>query len=145
MAKTENRLTEGEWAIIQAVWDNEPCAAPTVQEALQSERKWSYSTVKTMMDRMAVKGLLTTKKLRNLILYSSVITREQAQRGELMGAVKRAFNGALTPMMQFLLEGDDLSDGQLGELEELIKARRSKTVKNDAVPVGPADRHCSCA
>ncbi len=129
MAKNEHKLTEGEWAIIQAVWDYEPCAAPTVQEALLQNKKWSYSTVKTMMDRMAAKGLLTTERLRNLILYSSAITREQAQRGELMGAVKRAFNGALTPMMQFLLEGDDLNDRQLGQLEELIRARRVKGAK----------------
>ena len=58
MAKKNHELTEGEWAIITAVWDNEPCAAPTVQEELAARKKWTYSTVKTMMDRMVTKGLL---------------------------------------------------------------------------------------
>jgi predicted transcriptional regulator len=57
MAKKNYELTEAEWSIIAAVWENEPCAAPTVQEALHKQKKWSYSTVKTMMDRMAAKGL----------------------------------------------------------------------------------------
>lgn len=69
MAKKNFELTEGEWAIISAVWDNEPCAAPTVQEKLAGCKKWTYSTVKTMMDRMAAKGLLRTERIRNLILY----------------------------------------------------------------------------
>ena len=123
MTKKNYELTEGEWAIFQAVWDNEPCAAPTVQEALERRKKWTYSTVKTMMDRMVDKGLLRTERIRNLILYRSAITKKQAQSGEIMRAVKRAFDGALTPMMQFLLD-NNLSQKQLNELEALIKRKR---------------------
>jgi len=126
MAKKKYELTEGEWAIIRAVWDHEPCAAPTVQEALQGRKGWTYSTVKTMMDRMVVKGLLKTERIRNLILYRSATTRKQAQSGEIMRAAKRAFDGALTPMMQFLLDTSELSPEQLNELEALIKKKRLK-------------------
>ena len=126
MAKKNYQLTEGEWAIIRAVWDNEPCAAPAVQEELEAQKSWTYSTVKTMMDRMVTKGLLKTERIRNLILYRSAITKKQAQKGEIMRTVKRAFNGALTPMMQFLLDKHNLSQKQLGELERLIKKKRIK-------------------
>jgi len=126
MAKKNYELTEGEWAIIQAVWDNEPCAAPTVQGELETQKNWTYSTVKTMMDRMVTKGLLKTERICNLILYRSAITKIQAQKGEIMRTVKRAFNGALTPMMQFLLDNHKLSQKQLSELERLIKKKRLK-------------------
>lgn len=126
MARRNRKLTEGEWAIMQAVWDNQPCAAPTVQELLQKQKGWHYSTVKTLMDRMAAKGLLTTEKIRNLTLYHAAITKRQAQRGEIMRAVKRAFDGALTPMMQFLLDSSQLSEEQLKELEVLIRKKRSR-------------------
>ena len=126
MAKKNYQLTEGEWAIIRAIWDNEPCAAPAVQEELEAQKSWTYSTVKTMMDRMVTKGLLRTERIRNLILYRSAITKKQAQKGEIMRTVKRAFNGALTPMMQFLLDNHRLSQKQLNELERLIKKKRIK-------------------
>jgi predicted transcriptional regulator len=126
MAKKKYGLTEGEWAIVKAVWDNQPCAAPMVQEVLEKKKKWSYSTVKTMMDRMVGKGLLKTERIRNLILYRSVITKKEAQKGEVMRTVKRAFDGALTPMMQFLLDNNSLSKGELGELEKLIKSKKGK-------------------
>lgn len=129
MTKKNYELTEGEWAIFQAVWDNEPCAAPTVQEALERRKKWTYSTVKTMMDRMVAKGLLRTERIRNLILYRSAITKKQAQSGEIMRAVKRAFDGALTPMMQFLLDNNQLSKKQLAELEAMIKSKKVKVKK----------------
>ena len=124
MAIENYELTEGEWAIIRAVWDNEPCAAPTVQEVLEKQKKWTYSTVKTMMDRMVSKGLLRTERIRNLILYRSAITVKQAQKGEIMRTVKRAFNGALTPMMQFMLDNNRLSQEQLAELETMIQSKK---------------------
>ncbi|MHC4461940.1 MAG: BlaI/MecI/CopY family transcriptional regulator [Planctomycetota bacterium] len=129
MAKRNYELTEGEWAIIQAVWDNEPCAAPTIQEELEAHKNWHYSTVKTLMDRMVAKGLLKTEKIRNLFLYRSAITRTEAQTGEIMRAVKRAFDGALTPMMQFLVDSDSLSKKQLGELETMIKRKRRSSAR----------------
>ena len=129
--KKQAPLTQGEWTIIEVVWEREPCAAPTVQEALAERKKWPYGTVKTLMDRMAGKGLLTTERIRNLILYRSTITREQAQRREIMGTIKRAFNGAMTPMMQFLLDKGDLSERDLGELETAIRARRQRSAGRD--------------
>jgi len=126
MAKRNHELTEGEWAIIHAVWEKEPCTAPMVQEELEAQKDWHYSTVKTLMDRMVDKGLLATERFRNLILYRSAVTKVQAQKGEIMRAVKRAFDGALTPMMQFMLNEHKLSQKQLAELESLIKKKRKK-------------------
>lgn len=127
MPKQKVELTEGEWAIIKAVWDCQPCAAPTVQEALQKTRNWSYSTVRTLMDRMVVKGLLTAEKVRHLTLYRAAITSKQAQKGEVLYALKNAFDGALTPMVQCLLESNDLSAEELAELEKLIREKRKQT------------------
>jgi len=117
-------LTEGEWAIIKAVWATEPCAAPTVQEALADSRQWTYSTVRTLMDRMVGKGLLTAEKIRNLTLYRAAVTRRQAQLGELRYALRHAFDGALKPMVETLLSSEKFSDQELEALESLIQARR---------------------
>jgi predicted transcriptional regulator len=127
MTKADLELFEGEWAVLQVVWQLQPCAAPTVQEALQSKKGWAYTTVKTTMDRMVRKGLLETEKIRNLYLYRAAVTKPQAQRSEIMRVVKRAFNGTLTPMMQFLIENDELSEEQYNYLERLIKSRKRKT------------------
>jgi BlaI family penicillinase repressor len=126
MAKKNLELFDSEWAILRVVWKLEPCAAPTVQEELQDKRGWAYTTVKTMMDRMVKKGLLKTQKIRNLYLYSSAVTQSQARRGEIMRTVTRAFDGTLTPMMQFLIENDELSEREYRQLEHLITNRKRR-------------------
>ncbi len=127
MSKPTIELTEGEWAIMKIVWQVQPCAAPTVQEGLQKSRRWSYSTVRTLMDRMVGKGFLKTEKIRNLTLYRAAISSEQAQKGEVLYALKNAFNGALTPMVQCALDSRNLSESELAELEKLIKDKRLRT------------------
>jgi BlaI family penicillinase repressor len=129
MAKSEIELTEAEWTIIKSVWENEPCAAPTIQGKLFKQTEWTYSTVRTVMDRMVVKGLLTAEKVRNLTLYRTAVTREQAQRGELLYALKHAFNGALTPMVQCLLDTNDVSREDLDKIKQLIAAHEKSRGK----------------
>jgi len=129
MATRDQELTEAEWEIIQVVWERQPCAAPTVQEELAARKKWTYSTVKTLMDRMVTKGLLTTERIRNLMLYRAAIRRDEAQRGELLKTVKRAFGGAFTPMMQFMVENDALSQKELDDLESLIRKKRRRDAR----------------
>ncbi len=125
IAKPE--LTDAEWEIMKVVWEKQPCAAGTVQEALAKSKDWAYSTVKTTMDRMTAKGLLKITKIRNLQLFSSAISRDDARTGEFSKMLKRAFDGALTPMMQFLMEQEDFSQVDLNRLRGLVdKAERQK-------------------
>lgn len=119
--KTVMELTEAEWEIMRVVWEKEPCAAGTVQEALAATRDWCYATVKLTMDRMVEKGFLEISKIRNLQLFRSCISEVEARRGELRKMLTRAFGGALTPMLKFLIEHEGLSQEEAAELRELVK------------------------
>ena len=125
-AKLSAELTQAEWTIMKVVWENEPCAAGTVQEALANSKDWAYSTVKTTMDRMATKGFLKIQKIRNLQLFSSAISDVDAKRGELRKMLKRAFDGALTPMMQFLIEHEGLSKAESAQLRKFVNKVKNK-------------------
>ncbi len=119
--KSVAELTEAEWEIMRVVWEKEPCAAGTVQETLAATRDWCYATVKLTMDRMVVKGFLEINKIRNLQLFRSCISEVEARRGELRKMLKRAFGGALTPMLKFLIQHEGLSREEAAELREFVK------------------------
>jgi BlaI family penicillinase repressor len=129
--KGRPELTEAEWSIMKIVWQNEPCAAGTVQETLQDSRNWAYGTVKGAMDRMVEKGFLKVERIRNLQLFSSAISEAQARKTELKKTLKRAFDGALTPMVQFLIENEDFSPGQLKQIRRFIQQAERKKKGQD--------------
>ena len=115
-----SELTDAEWAIMKVLWEKESCTAGEVQETLQEERNWAYSTVKTTMDRMLKKGYLELSKIRNLQLFKSRISQSTAKSGELKRIAQRAFGGGIVPMMQHLLENENLSKSDLDQLRKLI-------------------------
>ena len=124
--KATEELTEAEWAIMKVVWEEEPCTAGTVQEMLAESKDWAYSTVKTTMDRMTEKGFLVVEKIRNLQLFRSAISEVEARRVEFRRMLKRAFDGALTPMMQFLIEHEGLSNDEADQLRKLVDQTSTK-------------------
>jgi BlaI family penicillinase repressor len=125
-AKTPVALTEAEWAIMKVVWEQEPCTAGTVQETLAETKAWAYSTVKTTMDRMTEKGFLAIEKIRNLQLFRARVSEVDAKRAEFRKMLKRAFDGALTPMMQFLIEHEGLSAEDASHLRRLVNRTGDK-------------------
>jgi predicted transcriptional regulator len=126
MSSHSVELTRAEWPVIKVVWEMEPCTAPAVQERLAKATGWTYSTVRTLMDRMVAKGVLKAKKEGKNTIYQSALTRRQAQRGELFYALKHAFNGALAPMVQCLLESKDLDEEELKKIEALIQEGKKR-------------------
>lgn len=126
MSKNRVELTGAEWPIIKVIWDIEPCTATAVREKLAPSTGWTYSTVRTLMDRMTGKGLLKARKDGKITIYNSAVTRRQAQRGQLFYTLKHAFNGAFTPLIQCFLESKDLTEDELAKIEALIQAGKSR-------------------
>jgi BlaI family penicillinase repressor len=134
MSSSNVALTEAEWPVMKVVWETEPCTAPAVREKLFKSTGWTYSTVRTLMDRMVGKGVLKARKEGKLTIYQSAITRRQAQRGELFYTLKHAFNGALAPMVQCLLESRDLDENELAKIEALIRTGKNRRKNNKERP-----------
>jgi len=124
--KNTAELTEAEWEILKVVWQEQPCAAGTVQEALAQSKDWAYATVKSTMDRMVEKGFLEVTRIRNLQLFQSCISQVEARRGELRKMLARAFNGALTPLVQFLIEHEGLTKEEAAGLRRFVKKTAGK-------------------
>jgi len=123
-------LTPAEWEIMKVVWEKQPCAAGTVQESLAESRRRAYGTVKTTMDRMVEKGLLKTQHIRNLNLFSSCVSEVEAKRGAFRKMLKRAFDGAFTSMIHFLIENEELPPEEASQLSELANRAPSRMVRD---------------
>ncbi len=52
------RLTDAEWAVLEALWGGERFALGEVASALGESMGWNKNTVYTYLTRMAAKGLV---------------------------------------------------------------------------------------
>jgi predicted transcriptional regulator len=115
------KLTEAEWQIMKALWSEWPATARQIADRLDHEVDWAYTTIKTMLTRLADKKAVKETKKGNISIYEPVISRPDAQRNALTSLVNQAFDGAFGPLMHFLLEEKKLTESQKEELKKVLQ------------------------
>jgi BlaI family penicillinase repressor len=115
------KLTDTEWQVMNVLWERYPATARGIAERLPKENSWAYTTIKTLLTRLAEKGAVKESKNGNTSLYSPVLSREAARRNALKSLANQAFDGAFGPLMHFLLEDQKMTTSQKRELLEAIQ------------------------
>lgn len=125
------KLTEAEWQIMNALWDDSPATARQIADRLPRDVKWAYTTIKTMLTRLTDKRAVKETKKGNVGLYEPILSRQQARRSALKSLANQAFDGAFGPLMHFLLEDQELSAKQKEEITQLLKEGEQKGANHD--------------
>lgn len=87
----------------------------------------SYTTIMTVMSRMADKGELMREKEGKQYFYWIESTNQAPSKNILQRIQDKIFGGKSTAMVSYLLEADqEISDQELAEIEKLIQKRRSE-------------------
>jgi predicted transcriptional regulator len=119
------RIAEGEYAVMEVLWDEAPLTAAEVAERVPEARGWSLATVKTMLSRLLAKGVLAHEEEGRRYLYRPAIAREDYVAEESGRLIDRMFGGRLTPLVAQLAARDKLSANDIEEIEALLKELKS--------------------
>ena len=119
------KLTDAEWQIMNALWSAWPSTARQIADRLPDEVDWAYTTIKTMLTRLAEKGCVVESKRGNTAIYKPVLKRTDARRNALKTLANQAFDGAFGPLMHFLVEDQKLSVKQREQLLGVLRISRS--------------------
>ena len=118
----EKFFGELELAIMGILWERSPATVGQVREALAEERELAYTTVMTVMSRLAGKGLLSRKKEGRAYVYWPDKSRGELE-ASLAGKVVRALledfgEVAVSQFIHELEQVDRRTLAQLGELAD---------------------------
>ena len=118
------RISEAEHAVMEALWEKNPLTAADVCEAVCEQRGWSMPTVKTLLSRLVVKGAVATAPDGRRFLYTPLLERVDYVGGESRRLVDRLFGGRAAPLIAHLAESEALSDDDIAEIERLLREMR---------------------
>ena len=122
------RLGELETAIMNVVWRKGEATVQEVRDALEPDRSPAYTTVMTVMSRLATKGLLERQKNGRAYVYRPATEQDQLAGSMLSSLVDKLYDGSATRAIAHLIETEDeVDDAELDRLEQLIRRRRGKT------------------
>ena len=118
------RISEAEYAVMEALWRQSPLSATEVSDNVAEERGWSLATVKTLLSRLVAKKAVSTEPDGRRFLYTPTIERTDYVGSESRRLVDRLFGGRAAPLLVHLAEAEGLTDEDLDEIERLIRELR---------------------
>lgn len=108
-----------ELACLTILWNQGEAAVGEVQEALQPARPLAYTTVMTVLERLARKGMVTRRKLGRSFRYAPARDRDQMRSQALNLLISQFFDGSRQELQRFL-------DGLAGTGADLTGADESR-------------------
>jgi predicted transcriptional regulator len=120
-----NQLGELEADVLGVVWEMSKATVQEVKDALEPRRPLAYTTVMTVMSRLAEKGILERRKEGRAYYYTPAASQQKVAGSLLNSLVRRLYDGATGKAIAQLLETDaDVDDAELERLEQLIRSKR---------------------
>jgi len=114
------KLTQAEWQIMNALWEKHPATARDIMSRLPKDVKWAYTTLKTMLSRLVEKEAVSEQKQSNTSVYEPLVSQRKARLSAFRLLLDQSFDGAMGPLMHFLLQEQKLNDRQKKELIEIL-------------------------
>ncbi len=87
---------------LKALWELGEGNVRQVREALWGQRNLAYTTVMTVLDRLARKGAVDRRKLGRSFLYAPVLSREALRRLAVKELVDCYFSGSEQELLAYL-------------------------------------------
>lgn len=114
-------LGEAEMELLQHVWEMEEATVSDIHARVLQQREVAYTTVMTILRKLADKGYLTFRKEGNAYVYSAARRPDQV-RGKVLGEIiRKVFGGSPVELVQTLARHEELSDEERAEILQLIE------------------------
>ena len=120
--RTLHPLGETEMEVLQHVWALGSASVAAVHERVLQTREVAYTTVMTVMKKLASKGYLAYTRDGNAYIYSAAQPPEAVRRDLLQGLMRKAFQGSPGALVQTLVGDESLSADEIADIRRIVDA-----------------------
>ena len=116
-------LGDLEQAVLDQLWTDGELSTPDVYERVGRPRHLAYTTILTVLQRLAKKGLTVRREVGKGHVHTPALTRDEfaARRGETLAALVTSLGSA--GMAAFFEEANRLDPGAVALLQERFQQK----------------------
>lgn len=118
------KLSDFELEIMNILWEKKQSTAPELHSVIKENRNVTYSTVKTIIDRLESKSAIRrVRQYGRTIIYAPVVSQETMQKPLLKKFIDKVFSGNPGLLVNQLLEDEQLSDEDIEYLKSIVNKK----------------------
>lgn len=127
--KEEIKVTNSEWYVMNCLWEKSHLSLMQLVPLLKESAGWRKSTSATMVRRMTEKDLIGYEENGKTKYFFPKVKKQDVVVQETRDFLQRIYDGSVGMMMSALVRQNDLSQEDILELQEILKAAQTKTQK----------------
>jgi predicted transcriptional regulator len=125
-------MTPAELRVMKALWTLGKASVAEVRTELQTRgNELAYTTVMTLLGRLAAKQAVVVDKAREPFVYRPAFRRESVLRDRLRDFVKEVFDGQADSLVLGLVEDESLTVEELRQIERRIAEAETPPAKKE--------------
>ena len=113
------RLHEGELNIMELLWSNKELAAKDISKIIKEYIGWEQNTTYTVIKRLIDKGAV--QRTDPGFICSALVSQRSVREIETKRLLDQFYNGSLQTFISEYLKNQNLSAGDIAELQKLAK------------------------
>lgn len=117
-------LSDGEWKLMNLLWDESPLTIGSMVTALRDNTAWTKATINIMLNRLSDKGAVRIDATGPRKLFYPLLARDDAVRQEARNTLSKIRTGGLGLLVSTMARESDLSDAEIDELHRILKEGR---------------------
>jgi predicted transcriptional regulator len=121
MAPQPPTLGDFEIAILQRVWQEQPCTERRIWDLVREERDVARTTVLKTMQRLEAKGLLVRVAGANPVEYRAAVEERRLMPKLVERFVAHTLGGSSAPLVAYLADQSKLSAKDLAALRTIAR------------------------
>ena len=110
-----------EMEILREVWALDRATAREVHERIEATRPVAYTTVTTIIKKLADKGYLAYERDGATFVYTAARPADEVRQSLLSTVVDKVFGGSARTLIQTLAGHESLTDDEQAEVRRLLR------------------------
>src|SRR6185503_11116127 len=110
--------------VMKVVWTSGPCSVEAVHQVVERTRDVKETTVRTLLRRLEHKGYLRHEAEGRAYVYHAIEPSRSLAARAVRQIIDRLCQGSVAELVSGMVDARVLSNNELKQLEELVRARR---------------------
>ncbi|VGU11056.1 CopAB ATPase metal-fist type repressor [Streptococcus pyogenes] len=136
------RISNAEWEVMRVVWTYGTVKSSDIIMILGKGRKWSDSTIKTLIGRLVKKNLLTSYRQGRTYIYQALLDETLLQKEALATVLDGICQRQHTRLLLERLYDLPMTLEEIGAFQELLEVKKENTVLEVPCNCLPGQCHC---
>ena len=120
MATRRPTISDTELDVLKVLWERPEGTVREILAALRPQKRWAYTTVQTLLNRLEAKGFVASERGGPAHVYRATASREHLLQQGLSDLSDRLCEGTASPLLLALVEGVRFSPEEIEQFRRLL-------------------------